>query len=533
MGDIGKGFDKIQKRISKMISRVFLFSMLTSGLRSVRTWLGDVIKTNDEASAALARLKGALLTMAQPLVDVVIPAFTTLVNLLTAVIGKIAAFFAYLGGKSTKETAAAAKALNDETKALNDTGSAAKDAAKSLAGFDEINKLSAETSAGGSGSTTAEPDFSWSDGISEDLSRIADYVLLIAAGLALWKIGGMLPGALGTIATTLGGILITVGGLLLMWNGMADAWENGLDWGNMIQMVAGLAAAAVGLYIAFGSIGTGIVLVVGGIALLVTAFHDAMENGMNLQNTMLSIAGIFAAGLGISLLTGSWIPLLIAGIASVLLALVYFTGNGETLITGLKKICQGFLDFFTGLFSGNMNKAIEGLKTMFSGFGDVGKAVIDSLIDVFTMFLGWLNDATGGAVNKVISFINKMIMAVCEIWNSLAVALSFGIPGIGTFSLPRIQNVPQIPYLAQGAVIPPNREFMAVLGDQKHGNNIEAPEDLIRKIVREETAGGSDPEVAALLRELIEVVLGIKVGDEVIGRAAARYARKNSRAAGV
>ena len=51
-----------------------------------------------------------------------------------------------------------------------------------------------------------------------------------------------------------------------------------------------------------------------------------------------------------------------------------------------------------------------------------------------------------------------------------------------------------IPRLAQGAVIPPNREFMAVLGDQKQGTNIEAPADLIRQIVREEMNNASGGE---------------------------------------
>ena len=46
-----------------------------------------------------------------------------------------------------------------------------------------------------------------------------------------------------------------------------------------------------------------------------------------------------------------------------------------------------------------------------------------------------------------------------------------------------------IPYLAEGAVIPPNAPFMAVLGDQRHGTNLEAPADLIRQIVREEMEG--------------------------------------------
>lgn len=49
--------------------------------------------------------------------------------------------------------------------------------------------------------------------------------------------------------------------------------------------------------------------------------------------------------------------------------------------------------------------------------------------------------------------------------------------------------ISEVPALARGAVIPANREFLALLGDQSHGNNIEAPESLIRRIVREETAG--------------------------------------------
>jgi len=47
-----------------------------------------------------------------------------------------------------------------------------------------------------------------------------------------------------------------------------------------------------------------------------------------------------------------------------------------------------------------------------------------------------------------------------------------------------------MPALAKGAVIPPNREFTAILGDQRYGNNLEAPEGLIRQIVREETGNG-------------------------------------------
>lgn len=495
LDNTSKRFDKLLSRVSRLAYRVFLFSMITRGLRAIRDWMGDVVTSNDEASAALARLKGALLTMVQPLVSVVIPVFTTFVNLLTAIVGKIAAFISALGGKTVQQSADAAKALNKQANAIGGVGSAAKEAQKQLMGFDEINKLSNETPSaggGGAGATDIQPDFSWADGISETLDRIADLVLLIGAGFALWKIGKLIPGTLGVILSKLGLIMAAVGGLLLMWDGMNDAWENGVDWINMTEMIAGLAVAAGALYIAFGRIAAGITLVVGGIAILITAFHDIMENGFNLQNTLLAIAGIMAAGLGITLLTKSFIPLLIAAIASILLAFTVATGHGEELIEGLKKVCQGFLDFFTGLFSGDMDKALSGLKMMFSGFGEIGQAVLSGLMDAMGAFLSWLNEKTGGAVNGVIGIINRMIAAVVNGINALFSLLSFNInlPGGNSIglSLPQF-DIPQIPYLAQGAVIPPNREFMAVLGDQTRGNNIEAPEDLIRKIVREETAG--------------------------------------------
>ena len=173
----GKGFNALLSRASRLVSRVFVFSMITAGLRAVRDWMGQVIENNDEASAAVARLKGAFLTMMQPLMSVVIPVFTTIVNLLTAIIGKIAALFSMLGGKTVKQSADAAKALNNQGKAYKNVGKQAQKATKQLMGFDEINKLeSPDTSTAGSGGGSSDsgiqPDFEWADGISETLDRL-------------------------------------------------------------------------------------------------------------------------------------------------------------------------------------------------------------------------------------------------------------------------------------------------------------------------------------------------------------------------
>lgn len=55
------------------------------------------------------------------------------------------------------------------------------------------------------------------------------------------------------------------------------------------------------------------------------------------------------------------------------------------------------------------------------------------------------------------------------------------------YSVDMVSPLSDIPYLAEGAVIPPHAPFYAVLGDQQNGMNLEAPESLLRQIVREES----------------------------------------------
>lgn len=93
-------------------------------------------------------------------------------------------------------------------------------------------------------------------------------------------------------------------------------------------------------------------------------------------------------------------------------------------------------------------------------------------------------------------------------------------------------TAPQIPYLASGAVIPPNAPFMAVLGDQRHGTNVEAPLSTIQEavavvmedIVQSNLAGHE--ATVSVLQEILQAILGIEIGDTVIGQATARYNQK-------
>lgn len=456
-----KSMDNFEKRISSVVRSALVFTAITQALAKVREWVKSVVMTNSEARESIAQLKGASLTLAQPLVSVVVPAFTMLVRVITAVINQISRLVALISGKSVKASANAAKSLNKETKALKGTGGAAKKAASDLAAFDEINQLSGDTadSAGGGGVSADDitPDFSYMDDISDRLKKIADAVLLIAAGLALWKVASGLPGALGSILTKLSGILIAVGGLILLWDGLSDAWNNGVNWKNLLESLAGVVALAGGLAITFGKVGAGIGLVVSGAALIITAFKDIVTNGANLQNTLMLIAGILATGIGFTFLTKSVLPLAIAGIAAILVAMMKLTGNLEEFAKNLKdNILGGIIQFIKGVFTGDLKMALDGVKK-------VAKGIVNGILIIVESF-----------INNIIRGLNWLIAKI----NSISLKVPDWVPGVGGKGWsPHIGQMPSItlPRLATGAVIPPNKEFLAVLGDQKSGTNVETP----------------------------------------------------------
>lgn len=104
----------------------------------------------------------------------------------------------------------------------------------------------------------------------------------------------------------------------------------------------------------------------------------------------------------------------------------------------------------------------------FSSILEGARSVLNSIIGIIEK-----------AINTIISKVEKAANVIIRNLNKL--------PGVNIeyFDFPEIT----IPRLATGAVIPPNQEFLAVLGDQKSGRNLEAPEGLIRQIMREELAG--------------------------------------------
>lgn len=144
------------------------------------------------------------------------------------------------------------------------------------------------------------------------------------------------------------------------------------------------------------------------------------------------------------------------------------------------------------------NAARDAVRSAFEGIVNFIKDPINQAISIVNNAVGMINNAIGG-IESAFSF------------GPWSVPTPFGRKTIGFHAtFPRIGT---IPYLASGAVIPPRSEFLAVLGDQKKGNNLEAPESLLRQIVREESGKGQEGgntynvTINASGRKLLDIII--------------------------
>ena len=190
-----KKMDKLSRRMREVLKSALLFSVITKALTSFKEWARDIVMTSEEARTAIANLKGALLTLAQPVVNVIIPAFTALVNVITRVVAVAANLTAKLFGQTAEQSSKAAEALYDQAKA-------AKTAGKSLAAFDEINQLSSggggESAGGAGGAISGEeitPNFNLHELIQQKMSELEVYLsgALLALGALLAFSGVNIP----------------------------------------------------------------------------------------------------------------------------------------------------------------------------------------------------------------------------------------------------------------------------------------------------------------------------------------------------
>lgn len=151
-------------------------------------------------------------------------------------------------------------------------------------------------------------------------------------------------------------------------------------------------------------------------------------------------------------------------------------------------ITQGWNDFWANIGTALDSAAAD----IQQGWNDAWTAVSDFVSDIWE----GITDTIETAINGIIGLVNGMISAIVGGVNGVIGVLNgfgfdvpewaqdkLGVERVG-FNIDPI-TAPQIPYLAQGAVIPANHEFLAVLGDQTNGTNIEAPLATIQQALAE------------------------------------------------
>ena len=598
-----KAVGQLGRRLAGIVSGALVFNLISSALRSVVNVMGTTIAKTNGVSTALGKLKGAAATAAAGLASALSPAIIGLLNLLTSLINGFLRLLSLLTGKSISSMKQTAKGINAVGSAAGSTSKQADKAKRSLAGFDEIERLDAKT--GGSGGANYNFDHIASPlgGITDKLKNFwSTFQTLLAPSVAAWSTAWeqirnaasavwpeVQQAALAFWNEGLSPLLTYLSGTFAP--GVINAFSEAFA-----PIVGGVASTAIyvlaDLFTWACGIGTDAIngVLIPALDLLLQIWQDLMSgiktawdtygqplmDGVilafqNLENlaTLLweTIVKPILQNL-ISVLQQLWsyhlkplwddILLLVASVANCLLDLW-----NNLLAPVAKWIIATFGPAFAEVFNaiadvvgvavGAIADAIDLAIVVLRGLADFLSAVFRGNWDAAWQAIGntvntvWdkMTNAIKNAVNGIIGFINRMISAVVTGINAVINALnglSFDLPDIFGgghvgFNISTL-TAPQIPYLAQGAVIPANREFLAVLGDQSHGTNVEAPLDTIKQAVAEvmedlqagQMAGFE--AVVAVLREILSAVYGIELTDEDVGRAVQRWQRKQAIATG-
>ena len=501
---------RFRDQVKSLARSMLVFSVITAALMALRKQIKAAIATSAEASDAFARLKGALLTLAAPLMDVLIPALTWLMNLLAAIVSEIVTIISILSGKSKKSMEASGKNLYKEAAAIDATGKAAKEATDALAAFDEINKLSTTTpvGGGGGGASAIAPDFDFDEGpmmekLDKVFQKINDIFKTIRAGLeivvddlkwsfdkkvipkskATWLtvltalLGATLGAAFGGIT---GGVIgLSLGVLLGLYLVGLDpeTWKTEMDaedvWIVVITALLGALLGSVFLGITGGVAGFSLGAILG---LYLTGFAEGDEEHGGKSQLLSELIVVLCALLGAVI--GSIVT---PGVGTVV-------GMGLGLILGLsiysvrkdpKKGTQRLVSIgrsvLLGLLAGVLGVGLAALGIVSAGTAFIISAAIGLALKFF------VDSVDDSKVRKATSSFTGTRVSTSR--------LTRGVAAQSLNSAAPVYN--EIPALASGAVIPPNRKFLAVLGDQKSGTNVEAPLSTIKQAVMEAMAQGS------------------------------------------
>lgn len=384
-------------------------------------------------------------------------------------------------------------------------GKAAKNAAKQLAGFDEINNLSDNHGSG---------PFNLDKVTDDELQKFKTIMTLvagIAAGLAAWKIAKAFQEALKLTDEQCIGIGLAVAGATIFVLAFIDAWKNGINWDNLKLMLLGIVTAALGMYFAFGLVASASTLILGGVLLIVLALNEFLKTGKLTDKAATAMtAGFWLIGLALAAL-GSPIMAIVALIAGVLVPAII--QNWDTI----KEKGQHFIEVTLPEFKNKVvNKILEIKDKVIAKAKDLIQGVKDKInalkqwwsnftlpsFNIKTPHISWTTEPASGWIAKTLE--------------------TLGLPS----SIPKMH----VEWYAKGGLFSgPNIIGVGEYSGASSNPEVVAPLDTLAAMFDNE-------ETNDLLRRLIDVVdskeFRTYISQNEIGKASVDYINKQSRIMG-
>lgn len=242
--------------------------------------------------------------------------------------------------------------------------------------------------------------------------------------------------------------------------------------------------------------------------ILIPAAIDAIltfaETLLAPENLEMLLSAVLEITLAVASAIIEHLPEIISSLVTIIGGIVEFLlspeGIGQIVETGYKllvglveKLPDALVEIIKGI-SGIVDDILKAF-----GFEDgLGKGLSDIWNSIWDIIKGVINTIIGG-INGMVSAVESAVNFIIDAINSLSWEIPDWVPLVGGetfgFDIPHV-SFWKIPELAEGAVIPPNNPFLAVLGDQSSGTNIEAPLDTIKQALQEAmVVGGGQPQV--------------------------------------
>ena len=196
-----------------------------------------------------------------------------------------------------------------------------------------------------------------------------------------------------------------------------------------------------------------------------------------------------------------------------------YMANVKNIFNDIKQIFSGLIDFVTGIFSGDWQKAWNGIVNTFSG---IFSALADAAKAPLNLVIGFINGLITGiqsGVNAIVRTINRLNFKVPD-W----------VPGIGGEEFgPNLTPVSlsKVPYLAQGGYVKPNTPQLAMIGDNKHQGEVVAPEDKLLEMAQKAADMASSAELLAeaisILKQILRILETLDLDIQLDGKSLKKY----------